>query len=132
MKKLLMLLIIIWCIVSFSSNGLAQERAIQTLLTVPELDGVFHPEREEKFPLYFLKNEIVSGDIHLEYHGHALIMVDDTTGTQSNYIEVLELKKQNDEVAISIYYKYHEAEITGVLEGSKQGYHVLTYDIILK
>jgi len=104
--------------------------AIQTFINVPELDKYFHPELENRIPLYLLNNKFIEEDIKLQKFGRKVRVVKDTTGTNGNYIKITKLVLENNQASIAFYYKIQNISVTGTLEKNNGRWQVTSHKIL--
>lgn len=130
MKYLIFLLLFV---VTNLCNGQCTDRSeiLQTFLDIPELDNVFYPEIEGRVPLYILNNEYIEKDIDLHKYGEKVIVVDDTTGTNGNFIKVAKWDKEQNNINIAFSYKIQNMEVHGTIERKDGECEVLDYEFIV-
>lgn len=129
MKYLALLLLVINC--SCSEPCTDRAKIIQSFLDIPELDKVFYPEIEGRVPLYILNNEYIDKDIDLHKYGEKVNVVDDTTGTNGNFIRIAKFDVKQDEIDIAFYYKIQNMEVQGNVSQEEGGCKVQEYEFIV-
>ncbi|HEX6982001.1 MAG TPA: hypothetical protein VF181_04510 [Balneolaceae bacterium] len=110
-------LLTLFLIVSCSSSQTTKENAVlQTILKNPKMKKFFHLELDSRTPLYLLDNEYLDENLKLTELEYKVVIVNDTSGTNRNYLEIVKLDIKEDEAKFAIYYKIEGTEIYGTLK----------------
>ncbi|HBQ61323.1 MAG TPA: hypothetical protein DD671_17350 [Balneolaceae bacterium] len=118
-KKMLRIVICLIALFGCSSIGKSQcatdNEVIQTFITYPVFDDVFNPEIPGRIPLYILKNKYINKGLQLTRDDHVVKVVDDTTGLEKNYFEIVRLDMRSDTAQIAFYYELKHLEVQGIV-----------------
>ena len=116
MKRIILFLIIfLGCSSTGKSQCDSEGEVIQAFITYPAFDDVFNPEIPGRIPLYILKNKYINKDIELKRDEYVVKVVDDTTGLEKNYFEIVRLDMNSDTAQIAFYYELKHLEVQGIV-----------------
>lgn len=129
MKYFILILLFISCADSITQS---EETAIlQTILNTSEFKKYHHPNLKNRIPLFLLDKGQFS-NTNLSQVKPKVKIVDDTTGTNGNYIKFSKLFISDGEAEFELYYKIENMHMGGSLTKKEGEWQIDEIDYVIE